>query len=125
MKGHRGHFESKSGNNQYHCNIQQRRSLIVLSRVQLKKNLVQVRRTGDAVQVTESEQQERRTHSAEQVILHRSFSAFGGSLCERREDIKSEAQQFKTDEDPEQVLRRRNQQTTCSSHQYDRDVLAR
>ncbi len=117
MKRHGGYFESQACSNHHQCNIEQRRRIDGIRAIHREHDLVQVCRAGQSIQIAETKQKESRRHSAEEIVLQSAFGALARLLCEGCQNVESQAEQLKTNEDHQQILRSRNQQPARSSHQ--------
>src|SRR6185437_9951509 len=115
---------SKPRRNHHQRHVKERRHLSRLRSIKAQQHPMQIRRPRKPIQITEPEQQKRRRHSSEQVILDGSLGAFARLLRKRRQDVQAQAQQLKPHKNDQQILRRRNQQPARSRHQHHGNILA-
>ena len=101
MERHHRDLEPETDKDKEQRHHQQRSAAGHLNR---RRDLVEVRGPGHAVQVAHPEQQERRRDCAEHEIFHGGFLRLEGALVERGEDVEAQAGQFQRDKDRDQFL---------------------
>ncbi len=87
-------------------------------------NLDEVGGVGEAVEQADSEEKKCCGHSTEEEVLDGGFPGLRAALAEGREDVEGEAQEFKRDEDDQEILRSYEEHHSRSCDEDEQDELA-